>query len=74
MSELGDTAGDPAVRLEGLEGMAIGSSPRDLQTVATIAEIHLNADDLKAAARWISGRACGAPPTTPTCACSGATC
>ena len=54
MSELGDTAGDPAVRLEGLEGMA-REQPKDLQTVATIAEIHLNADDLKAAAHWISG-------------------
>ena len=54
MSELGDTAGDPAVRLEVLEGMA-REQPKDLQTVATIAEIHLNADDLKAAAHWISG-------------------
>lgn len=54
MSELGDTAGDPAVRLEGLEGMA-REQPKDLLTVATIAEIHLNAGDLKAAARWIEG-------------------
>ncbi len=52
MSELGDTAGDPAVRLEGLEGMA-REQPKDLVTVATIAEIHLNADDLEAAAGWI---------------------
>ena len=54
ISELGDTAGDPAVRLEGLEGMA-REQPKDLLTVATIVEIHLNADDLKAAARWIEG-------------------
>ena len=52
MSELGDTAGDPAVRLEGLEGMA-REQPKDLATVATIAEIHLNESDLKAASHWI---------------------
>ena len=52
MSELGDTAGDPAVRLEGLEGMA-REQPKDLATVATIAEIHLNESNLKAASHWI---------------------
>ena len=54
MSELGDAAGDPAVRLEGLEGMA-REQPKDLATVATIAEIHLNESNLKAASHWIEG-------------------
>ena len=52
MSELGDTAGDPSVKLEGLEGMA-REQPKDLATVATIAEIHLNESNLKAASHWI---------------------
>ncbi len=52
IAELGDKAGDPAMRLEGLEGMA-RSQPKDLETVATIAQIHLNDDDLSAAGLWL---------------------
>ncbi|MDA0334576.1 MAG: hypothetical protein O2782_05370 [bacterium] len=52
IAELGDRAGDPAMRLEGLEGMA-RSQPKDLETVATIAQIHLNDDDLAAAGLWL---------------------
>ena len=52
MADLGDTAGDLQVRLEGLEGMA-RVQPRDAETLATIAEIRLNNDDLTAATTWL---------------------
>jgi tetratricopeptide (TPR) repeat protein len=52
MSELGDIALDPGMRLSGLEGMA-RSQPKDMETVATIAQIHLNGDDLRAAGQWL---------------------
>jgi tetratricopeptide (TPR) repeat protein len=52
MSELGVTANAPAMRLEGLEGMA-RVNPRDIETVCTISEILMNDDDLAAAGRWI---------------------
>lgn len=52
MSELGDTANDPEIRLAGLEGMA-RVQPKDLATVATITEIHLNDVNLPAASRWL---------------------
>ncbi|HJP31116.1 MAG: tetratricopeptide repeat protein [Candidatus Latescibacteria bacterium] len=52
ISELGDKAGDHSMRLAGLEGMA-DCQPKDVETVATIAQIHLNGDDLKAADRWL---------------------
>ena len=52
MAELGDKAADPTMRLAGLEGMA-RSQPKDLETIATIAQTHLNSDDLAAAARWL---------------------
>lgn len=52
MSELGEQAGKPAMRLAGLEGMA-RSQPKDVETVATIAQTHLNDDDLVAAEAWL---------------------
>jgi tetratricopeptide (TPR) repeat protein len=52
MAELGDKAGDRTMRLSGLEGMA-RSQPKDLEAIATIAQIHLNRDDLAAAQGWL---------------------
>lgn len=53
ISELGETAADPAMRMSGLEGMA-RSQPQDLETIATIAQLHLNDDNLEAAGSWLS--------------------
>lgn len=61
MSVLADQLGDRPVRLEALEGMA-RVEPRDIETVATIAEIHLQREDLESAARWIL-RGLGNDPT-----------
>ena len=52
MSELGERIGKPAMRLSGLEGMA-RSQPKDVETVATIAQIHLHDEDLVAAESWL---------------------
>ena len=52
MSELGESKGNGAIRMAGLEGMA-RSQPKDVETIATIAELHLNEGELTAAAQWI---------------------
>ncbi len=52
MFELGEISADRAMELAGLEGMA-SCQPKDLETVAIIAQIHLNRNDLKAVDRWL---------------------
>jgi len=52
MFELGEISADRAMELAGLEGMA-SCQPKDLETVAIIAQIHLNRNDLKAVDSWL---------------------
>jgi len=52
MSELADKAKNHGMKMAGLEGMA-RCQPKDLETIATIVQIHLNGSDLKAAGEWL---------------------
>ena len=53
MAAIAAESGDGQWQRSGLEGM-VKAQPRDLESVATLAELHLNGDDFAAAAQWIT--------------------